>query len=242
MKDKIYAKKKSKVENFKFDLEVSKVFDDMIMRSVPGYQEIVNLTGSLASMHIKANSNVYDLGCSLGAASLAIRAHTNKKHVKLIAVDSSAEMLKVCEKNLAKQKSDIPFELLNQDITEVTIDKASVVVMNFTLQFIPPRKRLAILRKIHNGLKPGGALIIAEKTIEKSRSLQKRLDRWHSEFKKAHGYSELEIAQKRSALENVLVSETEETHIRRLRNAGFKYVQKWFQAYNFKAFIAFKGT
>jgi len=240
MKDNIYADKKSKVTRFEFDSNVAGVFADMISRSIPGYQEIINLTGSLAAMHAKVNSNIYDLGCSLGASSMAIRSHTAKKHVKLIAVDSSPAMLQACKKNLAAQKSPIAFELVLADIANIEIKKASVVVMNFTLQFIPPRRRLKVLRKIYSGLKSGGVLIVSEKTIEKSANLQKRLETWYAEFKKANGYSKLEIAQKREALENVLISETEQTHTRRFKNAGFKYVQKWFQAYSFKSFIAFK--
>ncbi len=241
MKDKIYAEKKSKIESFKFDAKVAKVFPDMITRSVPGYSEIINLTGSLAGMHIQANSNIYDLGCSLGASSIAIRAHCDKKHIKLIAVDSSPEMISACKKNLKQQKSNIKFEVVLGNIEDIKIEKASVVVMNFSLQFIEPGKRLSLLRRIHAGLKPNGVLILAEKTLSSKTISQKKLDSWHKEFKKANGYSELEIAQKRSALEDVLIAETEKTHMRRIKNAGFKYVQKWFQAFNFKAFIAFKN-
>lgn len=241
MKDKIYATKKSKVESFKFDAKVTQVFPDMISRSVPGYSEVINLTGSLASMHIKAHSNIYDLGCSLGASSMAIRSHCDKKQVKLIAIDSSPEMTKACQKNLTQQKSNIKFEVILADFENIEIKNASVVVMNFSLQFIAPRKRLALLRKIHSGLKPDGVLILAEKTLSSTKINQKNLDGWHAGFKKANGYSELEIAQKRSALEDVLIAETEDKHMRRIRNAGFKYVQKWFQAFNFKAFIAFKN-
>ena len=237
MKDNIYRTPSEQIEDFKFDTKVAQVFPDMISRSVPGYQEIIDLSGILADYYTQENSNIYDLGCSLGASSLAICKYAQTQ-ARLIAVDNSFDMLKGCKENLQQQK--LPFTVLQSDLKEVEITHASVVVMNFVLQFIAPEKRNELLSKIFNGLNSNGALIIAEKIKFSNQHQQNHHESWHQHFKKANGYSELEVAQKRAALENILISDTEQQLTNRIKNAGFKVVEKWFQAFNFVAFIAIK--
>jgi tRNA (cmo5U34)-methyltransferase len=191
-------------------------------------------------MYATANSNIYDLGCSLGASSMALLNYIKAPGVRLYAVDNSADMVKGCRANLQTQDSPVEFEVVQADLSDYPIEKASVVVMNFILQFVPKDERDQVLSQIYQGLNGDGVLIIAEKTNSQSTTREQNLQHWHEGFKLANGYSELEIAQKRSALENVLVTETEAELSARLENASFAYVQKWFQAFGFKAFIAFK--
>ncbi len=239
-KDTLYTNPITSVNSFKFDESIINVFPDMIQRSVPGYHAIISAIGLLAGRYAQPHSNCYDLGCSLGAAALSMRHQISIKHCEIIAVDSSDAMIQQLKKNVQKDSCEIKVNCLCADIRDIAIENASVVVLNFTLQFIPIEDRLHFMEKIFRGLLPGGILILSEKLrFEDSRQqiLQTEL---HHEFKKAQGYSDLEISQKRSALENVLLAETFAVHQQRLNTAGFSSAEVWFQYFNFASIIALK--
>jgi len=238
--DNLFANPLGNVPGFVFDQAVVDVFPDMIRRSVPGYQTILSHCGELASRYVKPETHCYDLGCSLGASTLAIRANIEGRDATMIAVDNSAAMLGRCKTILESSPSKVNTQLINADICDVDINNASLVVMNFTLQFVPLDKRLALLEKIYQGLNPGGCLIISEKLCFEPESLNSLLSDLHHQFKRAQGYSDLEISQKRDSIENVLVPETLETHIQRLKTCGFYSASPWFQCFNFCSLVAFK--
>lgn len=239
-KDNLYASPIASVSSFKFDESVVNVFPDMIQRSVPGYPAIVSAIGLLAGRYAQEHSLCYDLGCSLGAATLSMRHQILTKHCKIIAVDNSESMVQQFKHNLTLDSGSIDVDILCADIRDITIENASVVVLNFTLQFIPIEDRLVFLKKIYQGLLPGGILILSEKLrFEDARQQALQTDLHHT-FKKAQGYSDLEISQKRSALENVLLAETFSTHQQRLNHAGFSSAEVWFQYFNFASMIALK--
>ena len=243
-RDDLFASPLGNVPRFVFDRAVVDVFPDMIQRSVPGYQTIINLCAELAARFVQPGSNCYDLGCSLGASSLAIRQQINQPGVSIIAVDNSPAMLQRCQilfdKTGDKQRSETSVQLLEADICDIEITNASLVVMNFTLQFIPLQKRHSLLKKIYAGLKPGGCLVISEKLLFEPEPLNQLLSELHHQFKSAQGYSDLEISQKRDAIENVLIPETLDSHINRLRACGFKTASPWFQCFNFASLVALK--
>lgn len=226
--------------DFRFDERVAAVFPDMIRRSVPGYSEIISLLGLFAQQYSRPNSNIYDLGCSLGASTLALRERISAKNCQIIAIDNSEAMIEQCEKNLQQLDSNIRVDLRCADIRDVEISNASVVVLNFTLQFIPMEERELLIAKIYDGLLPGGVLILSEKVAFDSPAEQQQQETLHIAFKQANGYSELEISQKRAALEQVLVPETIATHRQRLQGAGFASSNVWFQCLNFTSIIATK--
>lgn len=239
--DNLFAHPLGIIPGFVFDKAVVDVFPDMIRRSVPGYETILAHCGELASRYVQANSHCYDLGCSLGASTLAMRSRiTDHRNTKIIAVDNSAAMLDKCADLLAAVPSPISTELLNQDICDTDINNASMVVMNFTLQFIPMSQRAALIKKIYAGLNPGGCLVISEKLHFEPPSLNILLSDLHHQFKRAQGYSDLEISQKRDSIENVLIPETLDTHIQRLRACGFQSASPWFQCFNFCSLVAIK--
>ncbi|MDX1348083.1 MAG: carboxy-S-adenosyl-L-methionine synthase CmoA [Thiomicrorhabdus chilensis] len=240
-KDTLYAQAHEAVGAFQFDESVVAVFPDMIQRSVPGYQTILTGIGELTETYAQPNSQLYDLGCSLGAATLTMRRKLTQPNCKIIAVDNSEAMVQRAGEYLHAYHSDVAVELLCADINAVAIENASVVVINFTLQFIDPDAREALLSKIFQGLKPGGILVLSEKIHFEDATLQAAIEHLHLQFKRANGYSELEISQKRSSLENVLISDTADFHINRLKNIGFESAEIWFQAYNFASFIAIKA-
>lgn len=238
--DQLYADPLAEVSRFAFDQKVVEVFPDMIKRSVPGYATIINMIGDLAERYATSNSRCYDLGCSLGAATLAMRHRIRASNCDIVAVDNSPAMIERCRQVLAADTAEPPVELLCANLQSTPVSGASMAVLNFTLQFIPPAERQAVLDKIAEGLQPSGILILSEKVAFKDPLHNELMIELHHNFKRANGYSDLEIAQKRSALEEVLIPETLETHRDRLRQAGFTSVDVWFQCFNFASMIAIK--
>lgn len=239
-KDSLYANPLGEVTTFKFDDAVVNVFPDMIQRSVPGYSAIISAIGLLAGRFSQQHSRCYDLGCSLGAATLAMREQITATDCRIVAVDNSAAMVERFKRSLIVDKSKASIDIQCADILEISIERASVVVLNFTLQFVPVADRASLLEKIYQGMLPGGVLILSEKLAfdnERQQALQVDM---HHHFKKMQGYSELEISQKRSALENVLLAESFDVHRRRLVTAGFDSAEIWFQYFNFASMIALK--
>lgn len=238
--DRIFANPLASIDDFRFDDSVVAVFPDMIKRSVPGYQAIIGMIGELAGRYAQANSNCYDLGCSLGAATLAMRHAVEAEDCRIISIDNSSAMLAQAETIIERDTSSLPVELRCEDISKSEISKASVVVLNFTLQFIPVPERAALVERIYAGLLPGGVLIVSEKVCFQDPQHQALMIELHHNFKRANGYSELEIAQKRSALEKVLVPESLGTHQQRFKQAGFASSDVWFQCLNFASMLAIK--
>ena len=241
-KDNIFAAPIADLPAFAFDEDVVRVFPDMIKRSVPGYTTIIAMTGLLAGRYATPGSNCYDLGCSLGASTLAMRQHVRGEGCRLIGVDNSEPMLEACRRVIDTDCHELPVDLVLADIEDVPVRNASVVVLNFTLQFIAPEKRLALLQRIQRGLVPGGILVLSEKVLFADPQLNELNIDLHHQFKRANGYSDLEIAQKRSALENVLIPETLEAHKQRLTEVGFTSSDVWFQCFNFASLVALKGS
>jgi len=268
--DKLFRDPLPNIGAFRFDDSVASVFPDMLRRSIPGYQAIISQSGLLASRFAQPNTNLYDLGCSLGATALSMKSallsptgtsenphQSNSRHSNVIhGVDNSEAMLKRAEAAVAEYDAarltkatensnsgtatDVPIRFHCQDIQSCTLENASVVAMNFTLQFIPPEDRSNMMQRIARGLRPGGVLILSEKVTFSDPVLSElHIDMYH-EFKRANGYSELEISQKRTALENVLIPDTLETHNNRLAEAGFSSSSVWFQCFNFASLIAIK--
>ncbi|MCL7750506.1 carboxy-S-adenosyl-L-methionine synthase CmoA [Guyparkeria hydrothermalis] len=228
---------------FRFDASVAAVFPDMISRSVPGYRFNLELVAAIARRHVRSDSRVYDLGCSLGAMTLSIRSalagmDAPPDRVELIGVDNSPAMLERARAQLAAFHSPYPTDLVCADLAEVVPERASMVVLGYTLQFVDPDSRDAVIESIHDGLLPGGVLVLAEKVHEPDPGAQALMTELHHDFKRANGYSELEIAGKRQALENVLRSETVTAHEQRLRRAGFAEVVMLSRHYGFCLWLA----
>lgn len=239
-RDDLFAKYSDDVADFVFDKHVVAVFDDMIRRSVPGYATVVAMTRVFAQHYAQADSYCYDLGCSLGASTLAMRGGITAKNCTIRAVDSSAEMIGRCREIAAGDISTVPVEFVCDDMMNVPIERASVVVMNYTLQFLAPGQREEMIGRIYDGLLPGGVLVLAEKVVFDCEKRQEFERQMHEDFKRLNGYSELEISQKRKSLENTLIPDTESGHIERLERAGFAWVEEWFRCFNFMAMAAFK--
>lgn len=239
-KDSLYAQPLGTIANFSFDDAVVRVFPDMIQRSVPGYSTIIAMTGVIAERYAQANSLCYDLGCSLGASTLSMRQQLDNKQCKIIAVDNSNAMITRCKTIVDQDNHTSPIEFIQDDIQNIIVNNASVVVLNFTLQFISPGQRLSLLTNIYNGMRDGGVLLLSEKIHFDDPHLQSLNTDLHHSFKSANGYSDMEISQKRSSLENVLITDSIALHQRRFKDIGFSSVDVWFQCFNFASLVAIK--
>jgi tRNA (cmo5U34)-methyltransferase len=240
-RDMLFSAPIDKLGDWTFDERVAEVFPDMIQRSVPGYSNIISMIGMLAERFVQPNSQVYDLGCSLGAATLSVRRNIRHEGCKIIAVDNSPAMVDRCRRHLDAFKAQTVVEVIEDDIRHVAINNASLVVLNFTLQFLVPEDRQRLLNTIWEGLNPGGALVLSEKFSFEDQDVGELLFNMHHDFKRANGYSELEISQKRSMLENVMLTDTVATHKARLKQAGFEHAELWFQCFNFGSLVAVKS-
>ena len=241
-RDNLYAHQMDWVENFTFDESVASVFQDMIVRSVPGYRTTLAMIGVIASRFVTPGSRVYDLGCSLGAGTIIAANASPVADYEVIGVDTSQPMLQHCRGMIDQQPPRAKVQLVCEDIRNTAITDASVVLLNFTLQFIPVEDRLAMIRKIYEGLNPGGVMVLSEKIHFESPEKEELLYQLHHDFKRCNGYSDLEISQKRNALENILVTETLQTHRKRVLDAGFASANLWFQCFNFASLVAVKKS
>lgn len=234
-KDKVFQNKISK--QFEFDEAVASVFDDMLDRSVPYYKQSLELTNNFVRKYVEKDDKVFDLGCST-ASTLISLAQKSDVPLNLIGVDNSDAMLARARRKTNAFNLDI--DLICDDIFDIDISDAKVVIANYTLQFIRPLQREKLIAKIYDGLKEGGIFIFSEKIIYDDKILNKHCIDEYYDFKKTQGYSEFEISQKREALENVLIPYSEDENKKMIKEAGFKSCQTIFKWVNFATFIAFK--
>ena len=243
-KDEIYASGDADSRPFEFNENVARVFPDMLRRSIPGYDSSIVAIGWLASRYVRANTRCYDLGCSLGAAAEAIRDNVAEPGVQILAVDNAPAMVERCRQRLAARGNEAEsrpeVKVVAADAREVAIENASMVVMNYTLQFLPPETRDAMMRTIARGLNQGGVFVLSEKVVHQDEAIERLLVDLHHQYKRRNAYSELEISRKRAALENVLIPERLETHRRRLTGAGFRHVGVLLQNFNFLSLVAIR--
>jgi tRNA (cmo5U34)-methyltransferase len=244
-KDRIYANSDAGGTPFRFDDAVAAVFPDMLRRSIPGYEATLEAIGSLAARYVKPGTRCYDLGCSLGAATLALRQGIRAPDCRVVAVDSAPAMIRRCTELIAADDAAAPgrtaVDVELGDIRDTAIVNASMVVMNYTLQFVELGDREPLLRRIRDGLVPGGVLLLSEKVVDEDPQMEALLVELHLEHKRRNAYSELEISRKRAALENVLVPETVAAHRRRLLAAGFAHTAVWLRFFNFVSLVAMRA-
>jgi len=238
-KDRLFNKK-MKPSSFSFNQEVAEVFPDMLERSIPGYRTTIDSIRFLASKYSKRGTNCYDLGCSLGASSIALGEGAVNNDCKIIAIDKSSFMTKRFSEIIKQEKLDLDIQIFNEDVLDTKITNASIVIMNFTLQFIRKQDRQYLLDKIYNGLNDGGLLLLSEKIIEGDKNINKLLIDLHENFKLENLYTREEIENKKESIKNVLVEDDIETHQSRLSKSGFTKFGIWLQHFNFASFLALK--
>ncbi len=241
-KDEIFVDKPGD-EPFRFDASVAEVFPDMLRRSIPGYTASIEAIGSLAARYVSDDTVCYDLGCSLGAATLAMRQGMRATRCRIVAVDNAPAMVERCSEIVSTDRSaghEIPVDVTLGDVLDTPIENASMVVLNYTLQFVAPERRDELIERIADGMVGGGLLVLSEKVVDEDPHMEELLFELHHEHKRRNDYSALEISRKRAALENVLIPETVAQHRERLLGAGFAHVAVWLRYFNFVSIIAIK--
>ena len=242
-KDTVYKARVSG-EPFRFNAEVAAVFPDMLRRSIPGYAASLEAIGSLAARYVRAGTACFDLGCSLGAASLAMRQGIRAAGCRIVAVDNAPAMIERCrgivDGECRRQPEGATIDLVEGDILDAEISNASMVVLNYTLQFLPLAERDTMIRRIFDGLNDGGVLVLSEKVVDPDPAMEALLVDLHHEHKRRNDYSALEISRKRAALENVLIPETVDQHRDRLLRTGFSSAAVWLRYFNFVSIIAIR--
>ncbi|MEM9622741.1 MAG: carboxy-S-adenosyl-L-methionine synthase CmoA [Pseudomonadota bacterium] len=233
MRDQVYRKNRTHIADFAFTEEVAAVFPDMLRRSVPGYETMIPTTGLLAARHLGNSGLAYDLGCSLGATSLALLQQNDSPDIRVIGVDNSAPMVAGARANITDPRA----EFVDADILDTPVNNARVVVLNLVLQFIDPEQRLPLLQRIRQQMQPDGMLLVSEKVKADDPLLQTLYVDTHEAWKQANGYSALEVSQKRTALENVMQIDAESAHLKRFKAAGFSDVQQWYRCLNWASFL-----
>lgn len=238
-RDTLFAKK-APADKFEFNERVADVFDDMLDRSVPFYKEIIVMIAEIFGRSLQKGDAVYDLGCSTGTTLLYLAKVLGSQNFKFFGVDSSQAMLDKALRKTQMFSMTESIVFIEQDITQTDISGAGGIILNYTLQFIKPAVKLEFLKKIHKGLRRGGTLILSEKVVNHDKGFNEQFLDSYYQFKKRRGYSELEIANKREALENVLIPLSIQENKDLLAQAGFSRVETFFQWFNFASFIACK--
>lgn len=239
-RDEVFREEQAKVGDFKFNREVAKVFDDMVGRSVPFYHEMQRMITEMAADFATPGSNVYDLGCSTGTTFIDIDPRVDPS-VRFVGIDNSNEMLAKCRQKLDAAKIQRQVDLQCMDLnTGVPVRNASLAMLILTLQFVRPLHRDRLIADVYRGLNENGALILVEKVLGEDSIFNRLFINYYYDFKRRNGYSELEITQKREALENVLVPYKLLENREMLLRAGFRYVDTFFKWYNFCGMIAVK--
>ena len=231
---------KAPAVNFEFNEQVADVFDDMLDRSVPFYKHVIEMTSEILGRSLQAGDTVYDLGCSTGTTLIALARKLESEHLKFIGIDNSRAMLDKALRKAEMFSVADRIDFIEKDITQAELTGAGGIILNYTLQFIKPPIRLEFLKNIYNGLRNNGVLILSEKIVCQDKQFdQQFLDSYH-QYKMRRGYSELEIANKREALENVLIPLTIQENRDMFLQTGFTRVETFFQWFNFVSFVASK--
>jgi tRNA (cmo5U34)-methyltransferase len=238
--DKLFAEAEDMRLDFKFDGKTAAVFDDMVTRSVPFYDEIQRMTCELSADFTQPGTNLYDLGCATGTTFMMLDDKVDPS-VRFVGIDNSSDMLGKAEKKMARLASGRNFDLVEADLhSQFLMANASVVLLVLTLQFVRPLYRDKLVQRIADAMPENGALILVEKLTSSHTMLNRLFIKYYYDYKKRNGYSEVEIAQKREALENVLIPYRPEENALMLKEAGFRHCEEFFRWYNFCGMVAVK--
>jgi tRNA (cmo5U34)-methyltransferase len=239
-KDKLFSKKRTVVQDFNFGHATALVFDDMLQRSVPFYAETQRMMAEIAADYAQPGTCVVDLGCSTGTTLMTLD-HYLPPDIPFVGVDYSEEMLGKAREKLGKHGVKREVEFVCRDLNQgAPVHNASVVILNLTLQFVRPLYRQNVIRQIADGLHKDGCLLLVEKVLSADSNINRFFIKYYYDFKQRNGYSQMEISQKREALENVLIPYQVEEDVELLKKNGFPSVDIFFKWYNFCGFLAHK--
>jgi tRNA (cmo5U34)-methyltransferase len=224
-----------------FDGEVTRVFEDMLERSIPQYETMRRLVFDIACCYVQRKTDIVDLGCSRGEA-LAPLVYRYGAHNRFIGVDVSEPMLEAARRRYAGYIACGVVDIRNLDLRKTYPScLASVTLAVLCIQFTPIEHRLRILRDIYKNTRPGGAFILVEKVLGATADLDALLVKRYHELKAQNGYTQDEIERKRLSLEGVLVPTTARWNEDLLRTAGFAEIDVFWRTLNFCGWVAVKA-
>jgi tRNA (cmo5U34)-methyltransferase len=240
--DQIFSRERDAVADFDFGKETAKVFDNMLERSVPFYAEMQRMIGELVGTFAADNSSIWDLGCSTCNTFMAMEPRLrDKSGIQFVGLDNSEEMLIRARKKLMQSGTKCSYDLRYADLNApIEVANASVVLSILTLQFVRPLYRERLLRDVFKGMNDNGCFILVEKVVGEDSLFNRLFIEYYYEYKRRNGYSDLEIAQKREALENVLIPYRLNENLALLQAVGFKSCEVFFKWYNFCGIVAVK--
>jgi len=241
VRDLNFAAPMKKALDFDFGEQTTQVFDDMLVRSVPFYDEIQHMIAEIVANLVEEKPVVYDLGCSTGTTLLMLATRLKNKNPRLVGLDQSVPMLNHARKRAEQAGLTSMITWQQHDLNEPLItDPSDAFIMNLSLQFIRPLNRERLVSNLYHSLKPRGCLILVEKIIPEDSLLNRTYIELYYGFKRRNGYSDLEIAQKREALENILIPYRVNENLELLNRCGFKAPDTFFRWLNFAGFIGIK--
>lgn len=227
-------------EDFTFNDRVAEVFDDMLDRSVPSYRTVIDGMAQILACHLQHGATIYDLGCSTGTTLLELARRLPEMDLRYIGIDNAPAMLGKARRKSAMFTKSECLHFREDDITSCPLPEAAAILCNYTLQFLRPLTRQTFVNRVFAALPPGGIFLLSEKIIAHASRLNRDFIEIYHDFKKKQGYSELEIATKREALENILIPFSLEENIALLREAGFDEIEPFFTWFNFSSIVALK--
>jgi len=221
-----------------FDEEVSRVFDDMLARSIPQIEIMRGLVTDLARAYARPGTTIVDLGCSAGGAMAPLLEACPDSY--FLGVEVSAPMR---DRAIRRFVENPRVSILDVDLRRSYPEApapVSVTLAVLTLQFIPIEHRQRVIRNAFRNTAPGGALIVVEKVLGATSELDDAFVARYLAQKAANGYSSEEIDRKRAALEGVLVPVTAAANEAMIRAEGWEDLDCFFRWCNFAGWIALK--
>jgi tRNA (cmo5U34)-methyltransferase len=227
-------------DKWEFDEEVSRVFDDMLARSIPQYETMREAVTLVASAFLSRYPRVVDIGCSRGEALDSIRALVPPADGQFTGLEISEPMIAAA---MERFSVDGRVKILEHDLRktlplhEGTTD---VVLSVLTMMFVPVNYRMRLLRDVYRALRRGGALVLVEKVMGEGPDSDDLFTANYHRKKADSGYTPDEIQRKRLSLEGVLVPMTPSWNEHMLRRTGFRDVDCFWRWMNFAGWVAIK--
>lgn len=229
-----------KIGSWDFSGNVPKNFVHHASKSIPGYFEGHNLIISLSDYFLEKDTNCYDIGSSTGELLFKMSNYTNKKIKKFIGLDTEKSMIKLSNKKRKKLDKKNNVKFINKSIQKVKLDRSSMIIAYYTIQFIPPSVRQAVIDKIYKSLKWGGCFIMFEKIRGEDARFQDIYTSLYNDFKEKNKFSLNEIFNKQKSLRGILEPFSNYGNTTMLKRAGFKDISSIYQNICFKGYLAIK--
>lgn len=225
---------------WQFNSDVTKVFHNMLRRSIPELEMMRNIVTMAGSRFVRPNTTILDLGCSCGDSLLPfIKLFGATNHY--IGVDRSEQMLDQAKKYFNAEIEEGLVEFRNIDLcNEFPDTSASLILSVLTMQFLPHADRITCLKKVYDALEKDGAFILVEKILGDDVNEDNFLVDLYYQLKNIQGYSWQAIERKRISLQNNMKPVTLKDNVEILCSIGFDTVTCLWRCLNFAAWIAIK--